>query len=551
MDMDDTTAVGLVERLTRSFGDLETRFHGAYWDAATYATHENEARSAELELGLRRAKGDPAALAQVEAELEAGGRDRILRRQLEVLRQSLLGNQMDDDLRSEIVALSNSITSDFASHRPQLGGTEVSDNDIQEVLERSDDETERRRAWEASKEIGVVVAERVMKLAELRNSAAHAAGFSDYYSMSLALQELPQEELWARLTLLEELTREPYTTWKSALDDHLASRFGATELEPWHYADPFFQTVPSDGGVALDGHFAGLEAQHLAEVSFRRWGIDLAGVLAQSDLFPRAGKSQHAFCIQMDRKEDVRILANIVPGQRWIEVMLHESGHAAYDACIDPSLPYLLRRPAHTFVTEGMAIMSGRLARDPRWLVDVAAIQPRVISQIEEELHRTTRAASLLFARWGLVMVHFERALYQDPAADLDELWWQLVERFQLVRRPPDRRAPDWAAKVHIATVPVYYQNYLLGEMLATQLRTAIERDLDAHLVGAPAAGRWLEERLFAPGASLRWDDLVRSATGRELSPEDFAVSLTGSSLEGNGDRAVGSTRRSRETQGE
>ncbi|MBA3350312.1 MAG: M2 family metallopeptidase, partial [Actinobacteria bacterium] len=505
--MEISTPVALVGQLERRWQDLETCFHCAYWDAATQATPENEARSAELELRLRRAKGDPEALARVDTELGAGTSDRTVRRQLEVARQSLLGNQMDDDLRSEIVRLSSSIESDFASYRPRLDGTEVSDNDIQKVLERSDDVGERRRAWEASKEIGAVVAERVKKLAELRNRAALGAGFSDYYSMSLALQELPQEGLLARLARLEELTRGPYGAWKEELDGGLASRFGTTELEPWHYADPFFQTVPPDGGISLDEHFDDVGAPGLAEASFGRWGIELGGVMAHSDLWPRPGKCQHAFCIQMNRGVDVRILANVVPGQRWVEVMLHESGHAAYDVCIDPSLPYLLRRPSHTFVTEGMAIMSGRLVRDPRWLVEVAGLRPGVVAELEEELHRMTRAASLLFTRWGLVMVHFERALYQDPGADLDSLWWDLVERLQLVRRPPDRRAPDWAAKVHIATAPVYYHNYLLGEMLATQLRAAIEVDLGGDLVGAPTAGRWLEERFFGPGASLRWDE--------------------------------------------
>ena len=524
--MDDASGAELVQRLGQRWEKLETRFHGAYWDAATYATPENEARSAELELALRRAKGDPAALEQVEAELGGSCRDRLLRRQLEVVRQSLLGNQMDDDTRSEIVALSSSIASDFASHRPQLGGAEISDNDIQKVLERSEDVTRRRLAWEASKEIGRVVADRVRRLAQLRNSAALAAGFPDFYSMSLALQELPEDGLWARLDHLDRLTRRPFIAWKEKLDSDLARRFGAAEVKPWHYADPFFQSLPPDGAVALDEHFPGHGAPSLAEVTFRRWGIELSGVMARSDLMPRSRKSQHAFCIQMDRKEDVRILANVVPGQRWVEVMLHESGHAAYDARIDQSLPYLLRRPAHTFVTEGMAIMSGRLVRDPRWLVDVAGIPPAAIAQVEGELGRMTSAATLLFARWGLVMVHFERALYRDPTADLDGLWWDLVERFQLVSRPRDRRAPDWAAKVHIASAPVYYQNYLLGEMLATQLRNAIERDLDADLIGAPAVGAWLEERFFAPGAFMRWEELIRASTGRELSPEDFAAGL-------------------------
>ena len=80
------------------------------------------------------------------------------------------------------------------------------------------------------------------------------------------------------------------------------------------------------------------------------------------------------------------------------------------------------------------------------------------------------RAALLVFARWVLVMTTFERGLYADPDADHDARWWDLVERFQLVRRAPGRRAPDWAAKIHFAVAPVYYQNYLYGELFASQL---------------------------------------------------------------------------------
>ena len=67
-------------------------------------------------------------------------------------------------------------------------------------------------------------------------------------------------------------------------------------------------------------------------------------------------------------------------------------------------------------------------------------------------------------------MTHFERQLYADPDADLDTLWWDLVERYQQVRRPDGRHAPDWASKIHLAAAPVYYQNYLYGELFASQL---------------------------------------------------------------------------------
>ena len=65
-------------------------------------------------------------------------------------------------------------------------------------------------------------------------------------------------------------------------------------------------------------------------------------MLDRSDLFPRDGKCQHAFCIDIDRAGDVRVLANVVPGQQWMDTMLHELGHATFDAGLDPSLPWLL-----------------------------------------------------------------------------------------------------------------------------------------------------------------------------------------------------------------
>ena len=66
-----------------------------------------------------------------------------------------------------------------------------------------------------------------------------------------------------------------------------------------------------------------------------------------------------------------------------------------------------------------------------------------------------------------MVMTYFERDLYANPDADLNHRWWDYVERFQRLRRPDGRNQPDWAAKVHLALAPVYYQNYLLGEVMS------------------------------------------------------------------------------------
>ena len=516
----------LVTTLEERFRSLETEFHEAYWRSQIEASPEADRRRAELELQLRRAKGDAEALAAVERALAGDIHDPILHRQLEVLRLSLLGNQMQDSHRATLVELSTEVESDYASFRPEIDGRRFSENEIEEILRSSDDDDRRRRAWEASKEIGGVVAERVRELVRVRNEVARDLGFADYYHMALDLQELSEEWLFATLDQLERQTLAPFEAWKGDLDARVSERFGVDVVYPWHYADPFFQQLPPDGRVSLDGLLEGVDAKHVAEATFGAWGIDLSGVMGASDLYPRERKAQYAFCLDVDRGGDVRILANIVPGERWIEVMLHESGHAAYEAAIDRKLPYLLRRPAHTFVTEAIAILAGRFVRNTRWLATFAGVEESELAEIRLSLESATAAQSVLFARWGLVMVHFERDLYSDPEGDLDARWWELVERFQRVPPPPGRSAPDWAAKVHTATAPVYYHNYLLGELLASQLEATCETECGG-VVGNEAAGALLRERIFSHGSSRRWDEVVEQATDRALSATDFSAGVT------------------------
>ena len=53
-----------------------------------------------------------------------------------------------------------------------------------------------------------------------------------------------------------------------------------------------------------------------------------------------------------------------------MDTMLHEFGHAIYDRECDDTLPWLVRGAAHALTTEGIAMLMGRLPRDPQWLRD-------------------------------------------------------------------------------------------------------------------------------------------------------------------------------------
>jgi peptidyl-dipeptidase A len=210
-----------------------------------------------------------------------------------------------------------------------------------------------------------------------------------------------------------------------------------------------------------------------------------------------------------------------------METMLHEFGHAIYDREQDRGLPWLVRGPAHALTTEGIAMLMGRLVRDPEWLGAVAGVDDAALDDLRPRLAAARRAGLLVFARWVLVMTTFERQLYADPDSDLDSLWWDLVERYQQVRRPDGRRLPDWASKIHLAAAPVYYQNYLYGELFASQLDATLTARTGG-LVDRVEAGALLVRDVFAPGASQRWDALVEHATGEPLNASHLARQLAG-----------------------
>jgi peptidyl-dipeptidase A len=209
--------------------------------------------------------------------------------------------------------------------------------------------------------------------------------------------------------------------------------------------------------------------------------------------------------------------------------ILHELGHAVYDIGQDPELPYLLREPAHIFTTEAVAMFFGRLSQNARWIKTMLGLSDTRTDEIEAGTRKYARISQLVFARWAMVMYRFEKQLYADPEADLNTLWWDTVERYQMLRRPDGRNEPDWAAKIHFAVAPCYYHNYLLGELLASQLQQYIlgtvlkENKQTQGLTNRAEIGAFFKERVFAPGSRYTWLQMIRRATGESLTPRHFA----------------------------
>ena len=517
--------------------DLEKRKHIAYYQAAVTGETVYYDEYARLEIehaGILSNHDDFAFLEKVTQRVRFT--DPLMERQAKILYNIYKAHQIPDKLQQEIIQLETGVANKFSLFRTEVGDEQFTDNQVEDLLESSTDSDQLYAFWEASKKVGNLVEEDVRKLVALRNQAAVFLGYSNYHTMSLTLSEQDPYEIDRLFDQLDKLTANGFKTVKKGVDHQLASRLEIEEdkLKPWHYQDRFFQEAPKVRGVDLDQWYQDADLVALTREYFQGIGLPIDDLLSKSDLFEKPGKNQHAFCLHVDRYGDVRVLCNVKPNRKWMNTMLHEFGHAVYEKYYDAQLPFILREPAHIFTTEAVAMFFGRLASNPQWMHEVGLLNASVAVDLAQRNQEVTQREQLVFSRWAQVMYRFEKSLYANPGQDLNQLWWKLVNRYQKLQPPDTMRSAYWASKIHIATAPCYYHNYLLGELLASQFYDSLEKlaentgkKAEASYANRTDIGLFFRNEVFSAGSSLHWADMIRRATGESLDPMYYARQFT------------------------
>jgi peptidyl-dipeptidase A len=526
---------------TRKLRPLEVAAAHAWWTANVTGRDEDFKKKAETQNRIDEALADPDVFREVKElkKLQAAGQidDPILARAMEVLYLTYLEKQVDPALLKKMVEKSNAMDKAFNNFRAKVDGKELTDSQVRNVLKTARDSERRREVWEASKAVGSRLEAELKELVGLRNEAAVKLGFKNYHALQLYLNEQDGDQLIRLFDELDELTREPFRKAKEEIDARLAANCGVkvSALMPWHYHDPFFQETPGVFATDLDAPYARADLVRLTRDFYTGIDLPVVDVVARSDLYEKPGKCPHAFCTDLDREGDVRVLANVVQNQYWMGTLLHEFGHSVYSSKNIPrSLPYVLRLEAHILTTEGVAMMFEKMAKRRAWLEQMGG-KVEDAKAFDETAAKMLRYELLIFSRWCQVMLRFEKGMYENPDQDLSKLWWDLVEKYQFVRRPPGRRAPDYASKIHIVSTPVYYHNYMMGQLFASQVHHAIAREVyhDADprtvvYVGNKEVGAFMRKRVFEPGRTLTWQALTKHATGAELNARAFAADFSG-----------------------
>lgn len=522
-----------VTELNKKIVPLYKEMNLAYWNASISGKKEDFDKTAELQNRWTAIFADRKGFDFLKKIKSEGGlKDEVKNRELEVLYNQFAQNQADTAKLNAINYLQNEIEQKYGNFRAEVEGKKLTDNDVEDALVNSTDSKYLEKVWTAQKKIGRVVSEDIIKLVRMRNDVARDMGFKNYHEMKLKLSEQDPEEIAKLFDELDALTREAFVGEKENIDRYFEKRYNIKkeDLRPWHYQNRFFQEAPKIYKVDFDEFYKGRNLAELTEKYYKGIGIDISDILQRSDLYEKPGKNQHAYCIDIDNEGDIRVLCNIKPNEKWMNTMLHEFGHAAYDKYISKSLPFIMRDPAHTFTTEAIAMLFGRNSTNAQWLKVNLGLNDNELNEVATDGFKSLRLQQIVFSRWAQVMYRFEKSMYENPEQDLNKLWWELVEKYQLIKKPEGRNEPDWASKIHIATAPCYYHNYLLGELLASQLYHYIvvnvlkSSDLKKQsLSNNPEIGKYLIEKVFSSGMLYKWNDMIKNATGEFLTPKYYA----------------------------
>ena len=181
-------ARGFVAEHSALLAPLVRAEYHAYWEAATTGAPDATRRYAEAKADIKRLHSDPDAAAKVKAWRQSGAiHDPLLGRQVVLLDHAFAANQLPEAIIRDLTQREAELEQIFHTFRATLGGEELSNNQLLEILRTERDEERRRMAWEASKQVGAAVAEPLRELVRRRNAAARSLGWDNFYAMSLAL----------------------------------------------------------------------------------------------------------------------------------------------------------------------------------------------------------------------------------------------------------------------------------------------------------------------------------------------------------------------------
>ncbi len=448
------------------------------------------------------------------------------------------------DLVKERIAAETAQTEKLYGFDFKIDGKSVTPNQIDETLRASNDPAERRKAWEASKEVGKVLKDGLSNLQRLRNATVKPLGYSSYVNYQISEYGLSGPEM---LELLDKINRELRPLYREL---HTYARYELAK----RYNQPVPDQLPADW---LPNRWAqdwssmvqveGMNVDEALKPKTPEWVVEQAeqfyvslgfpplpkSFYEKSSLYPLpAGatykKNTHASAWHLDLQTDIRSLMSVEPNAEWYETAHHELGHIYYYVSYTNSqVPPLLREGANRAYHEAIGTLIG-LAATQKPFLEGRGLAPKgaKVDETQVLLREALNYVAYMPFATG-TMTRFEYDLYENnlPKDQYNKRWWELAQKYQGIVPPAVRGEEfcDACTKTHINDDAAQYYDYAIANVLLFQLHDHIARKIlkqDPHATnyyGSKAVGDFLR-KIMSPGSSRDWRAVLKETTGEDLS---------------------------------
>lgn len=422
---------------------------------------------------------------------------------------------------------------------------------LRNTMRVSDDEAERRAAYEGLRSIGPFVAADFCEIVKLRNALARAMStedrkYEDYYDLSVQQAEngMTKQQLFEILDDLERRTKPIMDAARA----RLATDKGAAALEPWNIG----QALSGDITKEMDPYFPFENAVDVWARSFAALGLTYSGGEMVLDLCDREKKYSNGFCAWPQpayrRARDgafVPARANFTslatpsaPGSGFtaLTTLLHEGGHAAHFAAVDQPSPFCgnERPPFSVALAETQSMTLDRFGSAAGWLARYAVSrdgQTIPWSLIEKNI-RATHPYEVFALRAMIAVSYFEKALFELPDEEVTP------ERVLALADEIEHKIQGGLSPRPLLSVPhiladessAMYHGYVLAECGVHQNWKFFRAALGTHdLADRPEIGAWLTRGYFHAGNTRPFLPLVEELTGSPLSADAWVAELEAS----------------------
>jgi len=538
-----------LEDYGEAYTKLRTAFSEADWTSQTHIVEGDDTNAKRKEAAEKALAAFTGSAQNIETTrgflAHPAGLTPLQKRQLDaILFQAGSSPQTAKDLVDARIAAETAQIEKLYGFAFHLDGKEITPNEIDERLEKETDLAQRRKVWEASKEVGIPLRPGLVELQRLRNGVVRALGYHDFFAYMASEYGTTTEELSAMVENLQRELRPIFRELHTWARYELAKRYGqpVPDLIPAHWLP---NRWGQDWGALLDVKGYDLDAEistkqpewvvRQAERFYTSLGFPSLppSFWERSSLYPvpaGAGfkKNTHASAWHIDLDRDVRSLMSVEANQRWYETTHHELGHIYYYlSYARPGVPYVLREGANRAYHEAIGTMMGLASMQPRFLKAVGlgsgSAEPDPMQlRLKEALNY------VVFTPWSAgTMFQFEKELYaaELPQDRWNARWWELAGRYQGIAppEPRDERFCDAVTKTHVTDDPAAYYDYALANVLLFQLHDHIAKQIlhekpdDTCYYGRKEVGDFLRS-ILEQGACGDWREILRQKTGSDLS---------------------------------